>query len=346
MLAAELSVFWGMSTALALGAVATGLAARAYYRREPSEGHITAIDSIQIRAALDQVDIAIALIDADFRARFINQAYRRIFRITDAMANDCPSLTALLEHKYNQRVYEIASAKETYVSERLALIRSGDENPIDLRLANGDVMRFRCKALADGGWMLNYGNVSDLVRTADELAELAKTDSLTGVYNRRFFFAKLEDEWARYHRHHRPLSVLVIDLDNFKAVNDSFGHEAGDNVISRVAHLCLTAKRESDTFARLGGEEFGLLLPDATLEDARSLAERVRAAIAAEHWPAISGMARATASIGVAEALAAMNSPADLLRDADKALYRAKRAGRNRVVAITYENDQARSAAA
>jgi len=334
-----------LTGAVATSAATTLLFARAYYSRLSKE-HRNTQELTALRSALDQVDIAVALIDPDFRARFLNRAYRRIFRVPDDLAEKRPTLTALLEHKFDQRVYEISSDKQTYVAERLALIRAGDEQPIDLRLASGDVMRFRCKALADGGWMLNYGNVSDLVHTADELAELAKTDGLTGAYNRRYFFAKLEEEWSGYQRYGRPLSVLIVDLDKFKSVNDVFGHEAGDHVIKRVAALCLMAKRDSDTFARLGGEEFGILLPETNLDEACHIAERVRTMISAEQWSSVPGVTKATASIGAAEANSLMNSPADLIRKADKALYAAKRAGRNRVAVIEREGNRAASATA
>ncbi len=346
MFAALLTQNLSLTGAVATSAAATLFLTCAYYCCRLLKERRNTQELSALRSALDQVDIAVALIDPDFRARFLNRTYRRVFRVPDDLAEKRPTLTALLEHKFDQRVYEISSDKQTYVTERLALIRAGDEQPIDLRLANGDVMRFRCKALADGGWMLNYGNVSDLVHTADELAELAKTDGLTGAYNRRYFFAKLDEEWSRHQRHGRPLSVLILDLDRFKSVNDSFGHEAGDHVIKRVAALCVTAKRDSDTFARLGGEEFGFLLPETSLDEACRLAERVRATIGAEHWSTVPGVTKATASIGAAEAGSLMNSPADLIRHADKALYAAKRAGRNRVAVIERESNRAASASA
>ena len=87
---------------------------------------------------------------------------------------------------------------------------AGDERPVDIRLANGEVLRSRCKVLADGGRMVTYGNVSDLVRSAEEMAELAMKDALTGIYNRRHFMGRLDGEWQRFRRYGRPLSLLLL----------------------------------------------------------------------------------------------------------------------------------------
>jgi diguanylate cyclase (GGDEF)-like protein len=201
-----------------------------------------------------------------------------------------------------------------------------------LRLASGDVIRFRCKALSDGGRMLSYGDVSDIVRNADEFAQLATVDSLTAIYNRRYFLSRLDDEWDRYRRYGRPLSLLVLDIDLFKSVNDRFGHDVGDQVIVYVARVCSDGKRNSDILSRIGGEEFALLLPETDIKEARRVAERLRSAVAQFPVPCDRASVVVTISVGAATADANMLAPQDLMKRADEALYRAKRAGRNRVV--------------
>jgi diguanylate cyclase (GGDEF)-like protein len=167
---------------------------------------------------------------------------------------------------------------------------------------------------------------------AQDLEDLAAVDGLTGLYNRRHFEALARAEFARCQRYHRPLSMLMIDVDHFKLVNDRFGHAAGDRVLKAIAEICGAAKRDSDVLGRLGGEEFALLLPETTSEAARAFAERLRSGVR-ECPVVIDGETIvATVSIGVAGATPRTSGIEALLRAADQALYEAKRAGRNRVV--------------
>lgn len=166
--------------------------------------------------------------------------------------------------------------------------------------------------------------------THAELLHRAETDPLTAIANRRKFLALGEDAVRRSRRRGDPLALAVFDIDRFKAVNDTYGHAAGDAVLRMVAGLIERRLRDSDVFARLGGEEFAILLARATLPDGLRIAEALRQAIAALPMPALDG-ATVTASFGVT-----VHDPADsrfemLLDRADRALYDAKRAGRDRV---------------
>jgi len=165
-----------------------------------------------------------------------------------------------------------------------------------------------------------------------ELERLAHTDALTGLYNRRIFMQRLEEEVERVRRHGKALSVLIFDLDFFKQVNDTYGHDTGDVVLVAVARLATEAKRMSDVAARLGGEEFALLLPETDQQGAVQLAQRLRSAIEKNLYLSTSGTpVKVTASIGVATASAEANEMDKLLSSADRQLYRAKNNGRNRV---------------
>jgi diguanylate cyclase (GGDEF)-like protein len=156
----------------------------------------------------------------------------------------------------------------------------------------------------------------------------ARTDALTGLLNRRALF-------DLYRERDLPAftSVVVFDLDGFKKINDAHGHAAGDLVLRRFAAAVTTSVRDGDRVARLGGEEFALVLPRATSESALDVAERIRIAFAAEVMETERGPLRCTVSAGVATAAAKGQPFEDVLRNADAALYTAKRAGRNRVVA-------------
>ncbi|HEX4337561.1 MAG TPA: diguanylate cyclase [Polyangiaceae bacterium] len=171
------------------------------------------------------------------------------------------------------------------------------------------------------------------------LLELAVRDELTGCYNRREFNRLIEDELRRSMRHGRPTSLILIDLDHFKQVNDRHGHQAGDAVLTEVGKRITSGVRLIDRVARYGGEEFAVILPETSGQDANVVAERLRTLVAAD--PVIaSGLDGAstsialTASFGIAEVGDGVTDVAGLLRDADAALYQAKHAGRNRVVRV------------
>jgi diguanylate cyclase (GGDEF)-like protein len=161
-----------------------------------------------------------------------------------------------------------------------------------------------------------------------ELTRLALTDPLTGLANRRHFDEVLASEMSRAERHQGTLSLAIIDLDHFKAFNDRHGHPAGDAALRAVASLLRTRVRGHDTVARLGGEEFAVLMVGACREAACHTAERIREAVGGH---ASGGPLHVTVSIGVATAPGDGSTPAELVREADRALYRAKAAGRNAI---------------
>ena len=167
----------------------------------------------------------------------------------------------------------------------------------------------------------------------ETIAYLANIDPLTKSLTRRHFFNIAESEFLRFLRYRRQLSMLVLDADHFKLINDTYGHYAGDLVLRNMSLVTMEQKRAQDTFGRLGGEEFGLLLPETGLEQAKIVAERIQKAW--EQTPCIvdGKLIHSTVSIGVAEAGPTDGSFEDVLRRADRLMYQAKEAGRNRVMA-------------
>ena len=174
-----------------------------------------------------------------------------------------------------------------------------------------------------------------LVELTRQLEDLSSRDGLTGVFNRRHFGTTLENAFNHSSRYQRPLSVAIIDLDSFKSINDTYGHQVGDVVLTEVAKRFSGSVRASDYLARYGGEEFVVLLPETQLEDAVSFGEKVRAAVAASPVPIPRGCALpVTVSVGTASLThTEFTSSSEMIDAADQALYRAKRNGRNRVEA-------------
>lgn len=172
----------------------------------------------------------------------------------------------------------------------------------------------------------------DLLAAQEELVRLAHTDYLTGIHNRRFFMQRLTEEVERVRRHGSQLSVLLFDLDYFKNVNDRCGHAAGDQILKAVADVTVEVKRITDIAARIGGEEFALLLPETDQTGAVSTAQRLRQTIAKISLPETQAQKiKVTASIGVATVSAASQDLENVLNHADEALYKAKHSGRNAV---------------
>jgi two-component system cell cycle response regulator len=187
--------------------------------------------------------------------------------------------------------------------------------------------------VAGANAMLRIKALQDTVRSAKrELEQLSVTDGLTGLYNHRFFQERLREEFRRAQRYSDPVSLIMIDLDHFKQVNDRHGHPFGDRVLKEAADLIRKSVREPDICARYGGEEFCVILPKTHLSGALTVAERVWRDLGDKVYKADAAEERVTASLGIAFFPSKdVTSPELLIRFADEALYRAKRDGRNTI---------------
>ena len=182
-------------------------------------------------------------------------------------------------------------------------------------------------------------HASMMQRARDEagakLQEFADRDGLTGIANRRYFELRIRDEFTRWQRYGGDLSMLLFDLDHFKRINDEFGHLVGDTVLRVMAERVAATVRVQDVFGRFGGEEFALLLPCTSFDDAMIVAEKVRRAICETPIDVQGARVPVTASVGVARARREVTSSYEaLINEADAALYTAKREGRNRTVGL------------
>jgi diguanylate cyclase (GGDEF)-like protein/PAS domain S-box-containing protein len=169
----------------------------------------------------------------------------------------------------------------------------------------------------------------DNAKLYERLQELAITDGLTKIYNRRYFYLILQNEIERARRYGTPLSLVMMDIDHFKKVNDRFGHLIGDEVLESVAKLCKNLLRQADELFRYGGEEFMILLPETNADLAQNVAERIRLTVAETEFITKKGTVRISVSLGVAEFNPSLEGPGSFVDSADQALYEAKQAGRN-----------------
>jgi putative two-component system response regulator len=170
-----------------------------------------------------------------------------------------------------------------------------------------------------------------LMNLNHRLENLAITDDLTGLYNRREAMRRMEEQWSLSDRYQRPLTMVTLDIDHFKQINDQHGHSAGDMVLREVSAVLSSCVRNTDTVCRIGGEEFLIILPAQSMAEAELCAQRCRTMVAAKEFNYLGRILKTTVSAGLASRRADILCCADLLAEADKALYEAKRAGRNTV---------------
>ncbi|TVQ80399.1 MAG: diguanylate cyclase [Bradymonadales bacterium] len=226
------------------------------------------------------------------------------------------------------------------------VVTAGGAELIDLGSTNGTLLNGRKvdKAQIQEGDQIQVGSTTifkfhfqEAVETKfmGSLFDAATKDFLTGTYNKKFFLERLQDEFHFAHRNQKDLSILVLDLDHFKTVNDTHGHLAGDIALKKVAHHILSHTRKDDVVARFGGEEFVILARDLSIEKASNLGEHLRKGVEALAVEDSGKKLKLTVSVGVASLLSSskirFESFQELLDAADQKLYEAKKAGRNRV---------------
>ncbi|WP_223967715.1 sensor domain-containing diguanylate cyclase [Bradyrhizobium sp. RD5-C2] len=293
---------------------------------------VRASDKLKVlTGALENVEDGVVLLDRDLNVVFLNRRMRDFWEVSEEEVARHPAYVTLLTR--SRRAVPTDSTPEqirAFPAKRIAEIKAGDHKR-DVQTPDGRNIRIHCSTMANGGRMLTFVDVTDLVGNARQLEVLATTDPLTGLFNRRQFLTTLDAEWSRFQRYYRSVSVLMVDIDYFKSINDRFGHAAGDEAIKAVAEICTRGKRKSDVVGRVGGEEFAVLLPETTLSRARTVAERIRKRAEGLALRADDRPVSFTVSIGVAEAITSMPGIDALMKAADAALYQAKERGRNRV---------------
>ena len=289
--------------------------------------HRMAQTLLTFKAAVDSSSAAIIIADRQSVIKYVNKSF---VETTGYAANEViGSKTSLLKSgQTNPAVYadlwQTIIAGQSWQHELLNRKKDGT-----LYWANVLIAPVSNEQDA-GSFVVVMEDITERKYMQERLHTLATTDALTGIPNRRWFVEISQSAFQRTARYGNDLSILMIDIDNFKQVNDGFGHAVGDAVLQQFAARCRLLIREADCIGRLGGEEFAILLPETNLEQARTMAERIRQSIEQTAIEASPGL-KITCSIGVAQKTADDYTFDALLVRADSALYEAKRAGRNRV---------------
>ncbi|MEO7108762.1 MAG: diguanylate cyclase [Rhodoferax sp.] len=299
------------------------------------------------RTTIDTVPESICVLDKTGVIITVNQAWRDFY---DANYDDPQSIHYAVGSNY-LKICESATGNDALEAPRmaqgLAAVLAGEradfsieypcDSPTEKRFFFARIKRFPGES---GNVLVAHGNITERKMIELELARMAHTDVLTGLNNRRNFMQLSEIELSRTTRHGGPLSVLMIDIDHFKRVNDGHGHHVGDTVIQMLSKVCREQLRDLDVIGRLGGEEFAVTMPNTDHVQAMQVAERLRLAIEAAGVPLSQGLSLwFTVSIGgtthsnglATDALQGSTTLSALIDQADQALYLAKNKGRNRV---------------
>lgn len=305
-------------------------------------------DSIPIDG-LSYLPDGVAVIDAEDRIIAANLEFQRLYDIPLDKAIVGADMSALI------KTPDAAGAVDDRDTIRNNLRYTGI--PFEIEIPGDRWRRVIARETADGTRYVLHADITErkrqyraleaseartrasaqaLKRAHDTLTVMAMTDSLTNLANRRYFEHRLNIEWQHGNLTHTPISLILIDVDHFKSINDRFGHATGDACLKRIADLLrMSGRRPSDVVARYGGEEFAILLPGVEKAGALRVAERICAAFVAEDWGSLQeGLEDVTVSIGVhaVETYDAEAGIDDLVRATDSRLYEAKRTGRNRIV--------------
>ena len=251
--------------------------------------------------------------------------------ITDIMLPEMSGfeLTELIIKEYDSDVIVITGYSDIYSYEEAIKMGASD---FIIKPVRFEELLLRLKKVVSERELAR-----DRGRMMEKLQKLAITDGLTKLHNSRSFYSQLEVEVDRYNRYKRSLALLLMDIDHFKKYNDSYGHLEGDKALVKIAQIIKSCLRKLDSAYRYGGEEFTVILPETSCEEANTVAKRIKSALMAENFmPQQKNEAKITISIGVTEYYPG-DQLSEFIQRADKAMYLSKEKGRNKVTTLTAE---------
>lgn len=284
-----------------------------------------------IQDAMEKLAHGFAVWDAEMNIVLYSRKFLDLWGFTEEFLRENPNIRTMLRRILLKTGEATESEVDEIVESRISIINHGkDELLTILKSVDGRYIENHACRTSAGRWVITYTDITDRLKAEEEMTRIATYDQLTQVYNRFQFLKLAEMEHSRARRFGEHLPVMMLDLDHFKKINDSFGHAAGDATLVKVAETIQNCVRDYDIVGRIGGEEFAAIFPRTDWDDALRLAERIRMSVEKleiGEFPDI----RLSLSIGAAQALPdEENLDATFVR-ADMALYEAKGSGRNRV---------------
>lgn len=277
-----------------------------------------------LKKAMDTIEIGVTISDRNGNITYTNPAEAKMhgYDVADLIGRQA----SIFGPSKPRQSYPVLNLDDMVHWKREGVNVSADGSSFPVQLISTPVKDDSEKAI---GIVTISEDITERKRIEEQLKQLAATDPLTGCYNRRYFFELGETEVKRTKRYGNALSVLMMDIDHFKKINDEHGHAVGDQTLIALAKTCLSSIRITDIFGRLGGEEFGIIFVEAKLDDAIVMAERIRNELSKMEVQADKDFFNFSVSIGVTEVKQSDVGLEDILKRADKALYEAKNEGRN-----------------